>query len=268
MIPMPRLGHYIEHANSLPGGGTYTHFCDPDELAEFWDLLMRKRILAGLSGGSPFPRKAMLRLVPSGKGSAMDEASVRAMIADWNVQGRKYPYAWLRLERGGEDESPLSKQELDSVCAQLQTNGLPPGAIGDILRRGDEAFILADTREQDALAKAMSALGLASRPAAHFDPESCALDTRYSLSMPRLDAAIARAFHIGREEAKKAVVKGFVAINLRIVRDASRAVEAGDVLHHLLFGAALISGVQKAKAADRHRLLVRFPSSAKILVRG
>ena len=268
MIPMPRLGHYIEHADSLPGGGAYTHFCEPDEMAEFWEALMRKRMLAGFSGGSPFPRKAMLKLVPPGKGMAMDEAAVRAMIADWNVEGRKYPYAWLRVERGGDDESPLSKQELDSVCAQLQTNGVVPGAIGDMLRRGDEAFLLADSREHEALAKAFTALGLASRPAAHFDPETCAQDTHQSLSIPRLDAAVARAFRIGREEAKKAVVKGFVAVNLRIVRDASRAVEAGDVLHHLLSGAALISDVQRAKAADRHRLLVRISSSAKILVRG
>lgn len=268
MKPMPRIGHYIEHAAELPGGGVYTHFCDPDELTEFWDLLMRKRMLAGFSGGSPFPRKAMLRLVPSGKGIVMDDAAVRAMIADWSAEGRKYPQAWLRLERGGDDVSPLSKQELDSVYAQLQTNGVTPGAIGDILRRGDEAFILADTREQNARVKACSALGLATRPAVHFEPESCAQDVHQSLSIPRLDAAVARAFRIGREEAKKAVVKGFVALNLRTVRDASRSVEAGDVLHHLLSGAALISNVQKAKAADRHRLLVRIPSSAKILVRG
>jgi ribosomal 50S subunit-recycling heat shock protein len=266
---MTRLGQLLEQASSIPAQGVVTHFCDPDELGEYWDALARKRIVAGLCGGSPFPRKAMLKLMPPGKANAVtQEVGVREAMANWREEGRKFPLKWLRVFRGGGDITPITKQDADRIFVQLADAGLSLQAVGDILRKGDEIFLLADTRLEDETLKALRACGMDADAALRFDPESCAQEVGLNVSLPRLDAVVARAFHIGREEAKKAVTKGFVAVNLRICRDAGREVVAGDVIQHLLAGAALIGSVREAKSADRHRLLGIIPSSAKILVRG
>ena len=108
--------------------------------------------------------------------------------------------------------TPHSKKNLRQALWQLQSLS----ALGDILRKDGDVAVQVDKRAESKVDSALAAAGFGFQPAHGFNPEGCADTVRLSVGSPRLDSVISRAYHIGRAEAKKAVVRGFVAVNLRL----------------------------------------------------
>ncbi|OGK10176.1 MAG: hypothetical protein A2Y63_00620 [Candidatus Riflebacteria bacterium RBG_13_59_9] len=257
--------------DEIAPNGAFTQFCGPDEFGNHWDELLSRRMLKGLGGGSPAPRKVMLHLMPPGKGDKhWDDAAIRLALNEWEDAGRRFPLAWLRV-RQAENENgkeTLTPREADHLSGKLAEQGMPPALVGDILRQGDETFLLMDTRQEEQVRAALARSGMTGEKQRDFTPAECMQETRISVGSPRLDAVVARAFHIGRAEAKKAVTRGFVALNLRIARDASREVIAGDLVYHLLAGAMRVDELSAGRTEGRHKLRARIPVGAKLMARG
>jgi RNA-binding protein YlmH len=261
----------MAHPDEIPPSGAFTSFCDPDELTAHWDELARRKMIRGICGGSPFPRKAMLEIMPPEKARAYwDEKAIRLALSEWEEASRRFPLKWLSVSKLDADEGreSFSTQEANAVSQQLVRAGLPPSHLGDILRNNGGIIVQVDKRVESDVASALAALGLGFQPARGSNPEDCADAVRLSVGSPRLDSVISRAYHIGRAEAKKAVVKGFVAVNMRLSRDATQPVTAGDVLHHLLKGAIRIDELNMSRKQGRHNLMCRIARSVRLLMRG
>jgi len=265
------LQRYLTHPDEIPPIGTFTSFSDPDELTGHWDELARRKMIRSICGGSPFPRKAMLEIMPPGKGQAhWDEEMIRLSLSEWQEASRRFPLRWLRILKleAEENDKGCAAQEANAVSQQLTRSGLSPSHLGDILRRSGDVVVLVDDRVEPEVASALAVAGLGFQPAQGFNPEDCADAVRLSVGSPRLDSVISRAYHIGRTEAKKAVVRGFVAVNMRLARDASQPVAAGDVLHHLLKGAVRIDELNASRKQGRHNLTCRIASCVRLQMRG
>lgn len=264
------LQRYLTHPEEIPPSGTFTSFSDPDELTARWDELARRKMIRGICGGSPFPRKVMLEIMPPGKGRAhWDEEAIRLSLGEWEEASRRFPLEWLRilkLEAG--DDRGFTAQEANAVAQSLTRSGLSLSYLGDILHWGEDVVVLVDQRAEPDVASALEKAGLACEQAQSFNPDECAEEARLTVGSPRLDSVVSRAYHIGRAEAKKAVVRGFVAVNLRLARDASRLVAAGDVLHHLLKGAIRIDGLNASRKQGRHSLTCRIAAGVRYQIRG
>jgi RNA-binding protein YlmH len=265
------LQRYLTHPDEIASTGAFTSFCDPDELTGHWDELARRKIIRSLCGGSPFPRKAMLEIMPPGKGQAhWDEEAIRLSLSEWEEVSRRFPLKWLNILKLDTDESyeSFSTQEANAVSQQLALGGLSPSHLGDILRKGGDVVVLVDKRMESEVASALARNGLDCREAKSFHPEACAEAVRLGVGSPRLDSVISRAYHIGRAEAKKAVVRGFVAVNMRLARDASQPVAAGDVLHHLLKGAVRIDELNTSRKQGRYNLTCSIAGGVRLQMRG
>jgi len=224
-------------------------------------------MLASLCGGSPFPRRVMLRLAPPGKGERhWDEAAVRLALNEWRETARRFPHTWLLVQRKetAEGGKTLSSDEANHLAEAFARADLPPAAVGDVLRHDGETYLLIDTRLQDAVQAALARNGMSGEARRGFDPAFCAREERLAVGLPRLDAMVARAFRIGRAEAKKAVSRGFVALNLRIVRDAGREVTAGDLVYHLLAGTARVLELAAGRSEGRHHFRCQIACSAAL----
>ncbi len=265
------LQRYLTHPDEIPPTGAFTSFSDPDELTEHWDELSRRKMLRSICGGSPFPRKVMLEVMPPGRGQAhWDEEAIRQSLSEWEEVSRRFPLRWLRILKleAEENDKGFTAQEANAVSQQLTRSGLSPTHLGDILRRGEDVVVLVDERVESEVASALASNGLESREAKGFHPEAYAEATRLTVGSPRLDSVVSRAYRIGRAEAKKAVVRGFVAVNMRLARGASRPVAAGDVVHHLLKGAFRIDELKASRKQGRHNLICRIASDVRLQMRG
>lgn len=265
------LQRYLTHPDEIPPSGAFTSFFGPDELTAHWDELARQKMVRDICGGSPFPRKAMLEITPLGKGRAhWDEEAIRLALSEWEEASRRFPLKWLSISKLDADENreSFSTQEANAISKQLALSGLSPSHLGDILRKDGEVVVSVDKRAESKVASALAAAGLGCQPAQGPNPKACSDTARLSVSSPRLDSVISRAYHIGRAEAKKAVVKGFVAVNMRLARDATQPVAAGDVLHHLLKGALRIDELVASRKQGRHNLICRIASGARLQIRG
>jgi len=265
------LQRYLTHPHGIPPSGAFTSLSDPDELTAHWDELARRKMIRSICGASPFPRKVMLEIVPPGKGRAhWDEEAIRLSLSEWEEASRSFPLKWLNILKLDADESykDFTTQEANAVSQQLARSGLSPSHLGDILRKGGDVVVLVDTRVEPEVASALARSGLESRETKSFHPEAYAETVRLGVGSPRLDSVISRAYRIGRAEAKKAVVRGFVAVNLRLARDATRPVAAGDVLHHLLKGAIRIDELNASRKQGRHNLKCRIARGVRLQMRG
>jgi RNA-binding protein YlmH len=263
------LQQYLSHPEDIPQAGLITRFRDVDELTEHWDELARGRMIRRLCGGSPFPRKLMLEIVPPGKGqSHWDEDAIRRSLSEWEEASRRFPVKWLKIMKADEGEGgAFSPREADLLAEQLTRTGLAPVLLGDLLRRGEDTLLLTDGRAESEVASNLAKNGLVGR-AERFRPAECAEATRISVGSPRLDAVVSRACCIGRGEAKKAVVRGFVALNMRLARDPSSQVAVGDVLQHLLQGALRVDDLAAGRRRGRHSLTCRIANSVRLQTRG
>jgi len=263
------LQRYLTHSDEIPPSGAFTSFSGPDELTAHWDELARQKMIRGVCGGSPFPRKAMLEIMPPGKGRAhWDEEAVRLALSEWEEASRRFPLKWLSVSKlDDESREGFSTQETNAVSQQLARAGLPPSHLGDILCKDGGIVALVDKRAESDVASALAVAGLEFQPELGFNPDSCTDAVRLSVGSPRLDSVISRAYRIGRAEAKKAVVKGFVAVNLRLARDADQPVAAGDVLHHLLKGALRVEELNASRKPGRHNLTCRVARSVGLQMR-
>ncbi len=264
------LQRYLTHPEDIPTEGEITRFCDVDELTEHWDELARRKMIRGLCGGSPFPRKLMLEIVPPGKGRPHRDADViRRSLSEWEEAARRFPAKWLRiLKSDAESGGGFSAREADLLAEQLTRTGLAPALLGDLLRSGEDVMLLTDARAETEVASVFAKSRLEGRAAGRFRPEECAETLRVSVGSLRLDAIVSRAFGIGRTEAKKAVVRGFIALNMRLARDPGSHVAVNDVVQHLLKGAIRLDEVAAGRRRDRHSLTCRIATSIRLQTRG
>ena len=243
----------------IPSEGLFTGFIAPEDLSGLWERLEGERVLAAFSGGSEVPRRVLLRLVPPGSGAAhLGDEWVRSMLDGWQEHAASFPLEWLHVRQSGLDEfgghRELDQPQADKLAATLYRHGLPPTALGEAARGGKRVHILVDSREHAQAVSAVCAAGLSVAGKVDFAPAECLKRMNLTLGSPRLDAAVSRACNLGRAEAKKAVERGFVAVNLKLCRDASRAVAGGDLVHHLLEGAVRIREAKAGRRTGRHSL--------------
>jgi len=246
--------------DGIPSGGLFTGFIAPEDLSGLWEQLEARRVLAYFSGGSELPRRVMLRLVPPGEGAArLGDDWVRAMLDSWRDHAASFPLEWLHVRQSGLDEfgghRELEKPQADKLAETLYRHGLPPAALGEVARCEKRVQVLVDSRVHDSAVNAICMAGLAVAGRVELAPDKHLRLKSLSLGSPRLDAAVSRACNLGRAEAKKAVERGFVALNLKLCRDASREVAAGDLIHHLLEGAVRIRTAREGRRAGRHNLV-------------
>jgi RNA-binding protein YlmH len=243
----------------IPSEGLITGFIAPEDLSELWERLESERVLAAFSGGSEVPRRVMLRLVPPESGAAhLGDVWVRSMLDGWQEHAASFPLEWLHVRQSGLDEygghRELEQPQADKLAAMLYRHGLPPTALGEVARSGKRVLILVDSREHAQAVSAVCAAGLSVAGKVDFAPDECLRAKNLSLGSPRLDAAVSRACNLGRAEAKTAVERGFVAVNLKLCRDAAHTVASGDLVHHLLEGAVRIREAKEGRRAGRHTL--------------
>jgi len=267
-VNLSELSRFLEHPQAIPSEGVFTGFLGPDELSEWLVRFAERRMLAGVFGGYRMPRRVMLRVVPPGKAPIVASRlreEVPRLLGEWDELAETFPARWLRMSVPAESPAADQARKVGSWVRMLASQGVHPGWLGDFLAGSSGAFLLVDSRRRMDVRDAFDRLTIEmSEVAGKLDGGDFARQATVFLRSPRLDALVGKAFGMGREEAKKAVSKGFVAVNLLTVTNASTALSAGDLVDFELGGRALVQAALLRQGKSRYRVLLTVLENAHL----
>ena len=132
-------------------------------------------------------------------------------------------------------------------ASRLLRRTLSPGSLGDLYSSTDGYLLAALSLATPALLE-LGAKQLASAPET---PHTAHRATAASL---RLDAVVARIFHVSREEAQRAIDYGFVFVNFNSADKRSLSIRPGDQIVFRTKGRALIGSAGLNERSKRQWL--------------
>lgn len=267
-VTLHELSRLLERPQAIPPEGTFTGFLGRDDLADWLPRFAQRRMLASVFGGHRMPRRVMLRLMPPGEG-LLAESRLRTemprLLNAWEDAVRAFPAKWLRLLPAANAPEPGGVPREGSWHRMLTSQGVQPSWVGDYLAGLSGRLVHMDARRQEEVLRGLERLGLQGEDAGeNVDVSGFTRSVTVTVRSLRLDALVSRAFGLPREEAKKAVVRGFVTVNLLGGTDASRQLAAGDLVDCELEGRALVREVVVHERKSRSRTMLTILDNVKM----
>ena len=263
-----RLSRFFKRPQEIPTEGAFTGFLGTDELAEWLPRFAERRMLAGVFGGYRMPRRVMLRVVPPGDASIVASRlrdELRDLLTSWEKQAPAFPATWLRLDLTVGGDVAARAREAGSWIRLLAAERVAPEWLGDFLSGEVGTFLLIDAREEPRICEGLQSLGVGVLETRRQVPwEDFARSATVHLRSLRLDALVGKAFGLGREEAKKATVRGFVAVNLLQAGSASASLSSGDLVDFELEGRALVQEAEFQEKRGRFRVALAVVEEARM----
>lgn len=265
---MSELSRLLEHPAEIPHEGAFTGFLGLAELSEWLPRFAERRMLEAVFGGHRMPRRVMLHILPKGEGflhSSRLREELARQLSTWDELAESFPVRWLRLELPASGEAFEQARRTGSWVRLLASQGVQPEWCGDVLDASSETSLLVDSRRLKVVQGAFGRLGILSE-----EMEGPATLTTYArpstafVSSPRLDALVGKVFRMAREEAKKAVTRGFVSVNLMAETSASLVLAPEDLIDCELEGRALVQEMSEKERGSRFRVQLAVLKNARL----
>ena len=179
----------------------------------------------------------------------------RRMLGFWQKDAdfAQFPIKRVSLKYDAKYGSPAHKDILGAVLGL----GLDRSVIGDIVMLVDSAVIIADAKIADFLADNLFKVGKISVFARILDDDDVffgldnRLPDRITCASMRLDAVLAAAFSISRNETAAMIKSGKAFINWQEENSAAKAVKPGDMLTLRRYGRLRVVDIGGKSKKDR-----------------
>jgi RNA-binding protein YlmH len=226
-----RMAELAERARTR-GHCTFTEFLGQAELDAFQAARAGfAHVQVTLSGGAPGCQRQMARFCPE----------------DTSGDGEEFPIACIRV-------TPLNIRFADTlthrdILGALMSLGFERALIGDIAVRENESFLFAAAHIAQYV---MDNLKEIKRTAVRCEiadtlPEGALYRLEREMvqaASPRLDAVIARAYKLSRDESQALFPRGFVAVNGRTCENDSHTLKEDDIVSVRGHGRFVYRGIE------------------------